>query len=113
VSTFLVQRLRHLHSWPNVGLAIAGQRSIVQRMTARDEILDVARDLATRSADRTFTVQQVVSEMFRRGSTYRESTIRTHVVSRMCTNAPNHHAVVFDDFVRLEHGCYVLASDQR
>lgn len=28
-------------------------------------------------------------------------------------NAPNHHAVVSDGFVRLEHGCYTLTSDQR
>lgn len=36
-----------------------------------------------------------------------ESTVRTHVTSRMCRNAPNHHAVVFEDLVRVARGRYL------
>lgn len=82
----------------------------IGRVTARDEILEVARALAARSADRTFTVEQVVTEMRRRCSSYQESTIRTHVVSRMCCNAPDHLAVVYHDFSRIERGTYRIAG---
>ncbi len=79
-------------------------------MTCRDEVLDAARALASRSSDGTFTVAQVVAEMRRRGSRYLESTIRTHVISRMCANAPDHHAVVYQDLVRTHWGTYRLAG---
>jgi hypothetical protein len=38
--------------------------------------------------------------------TYRPSTIRTHVVSRMCRDAPDHHAVTYDDLERVSPGLY-------
>jgi hypothetical protein len=44
--------------------------------------------------DGMFTVNGVVSELQRRGSRYAEATVRTHVTSRMCANAPDHHAAV-------------------
>lgn len=71
-------------------------------MTARDEILNVAKDLAVRSADGTFLLEEVLAEMRRRCSRYAESTIRTHVTSRMCANAPDHHAVTYDDLWQVE-----------
>jgi len=60
-------------------------------MTARDE------------------VDQVVDLLLGRKARYAESTIRTHVTSRMCANAPNHHAVTYDDLVRTDGGRYRLA----
>lgn len=77
-------------------------------MTARDEILVVARRLSAASADGTFTVQEVVEAMRRAGSGYAESTVRTHVTSRMCADAPDNHAKVYDDLVRVDHGRYGL-----
>lgn len=77
-------------------------------MTARDEILAVARRLAARSPAATFTVDAVVREMTSAGTRYAESTIRTHVVSRMCATAPDHHAKTSDDFIRVDHGVYRL-----
>lgn len=87
------------------------RRSIVYRptVTARDEILQVARLLATRSADGSFGVQEVVDEVRRQGIPYKESTIRTHVTSRMCANAPDHHPVTYSDFVRVDVGRYRFA----
>ncbi|WP_441394806.1 DUF7669 domain-containing protein [Alicyclobacillus acidiphilus] len=55
-----------------------------------------------------FTVQEVVDYMKDRQTKYPESTIRTHVTSRCCVNAPNHHATVFSDFERIDHGVYKL-----
>jgi lambda repressor-like predicted transcriptional regulator len=70
-------------------------------MTARDEILAALPSIEGTSGDDTFTPQDVVAELRRRGSTYAESTIRTHVVSRMCANTADHHARVYDDLARV------------
>jgi hypothetical protein len=78
----------------------------IRTMTARDEILAALPSIEGRSADDTFTPQDVVAELRRRGSTYAESTIRTHVVSRMCANAADHHARVYDDLKRVSDGRY-------
>lgn len=75
-------------------------------MTARSEILKALPAIAARSRDDTFTVDEVVREMRRRGSTYADSTIRTHVASRMCANAPDNHAITYDDLERVSEGRY-------
>ena len=77
-------------------------------MTARDEILAALPAIAESSGDGTFTPQDVIDELHRRRSTYAESTIRTHVVSRMCANAPDHHVRTYDDLERLPNGRYRL-----
>jgi len=75
-------------------------------MTARDEILDALPAICSRTVDGTFTPEEVIDELRRRGSTYAPSTIRTHVVSRMCANAPDHHARTYDDLERVANGRY-------
>lgn len=80
------------------------QRSHSGRMTAREEILQ-AVPAVTRS-DGTFTLESLLLELQRRGSKYAESTLRTHVVSRMCANSPDNHAVTYDDLERVETGVY-------
>lgn len=70
-------------------------------MTARDEILEALDVLGN-----TFTPDDVVRDMRPRGSSYAESTIRTHVVSRMCSNAPDNHARTYDDLERVRDGVY-------
>lgn len=72
--------------------------------SARESILE-AIPAVTRS-DGTFTLAALVKEVQRRGTSYAESTIRTHVVSRMCANVPDNHAVTFDDLVRVDRGTY-------
>lgn len=72
-------------------------------MIARAEILAVALFLDTRAVDGWWTVAEVVAEMRRRGTRYAESTIRTHVTSRMCVNAPRNHAITYNDFERVGH----------
>jgi hypothetical protein len=75
--------------------------------TCREELLAAAGDLTTRGGA-VFTLDQIVREMARRGSTYPESTVRTHVTSIMCKDAPVNHANHFDDFERVGRGQYVL-----
>ena len=78
-------------------------------MTARDEILAAATTITGGRKQATFTVEQVIDELRRAGSRYAVSTIRTHVTSRMCANAPDNHAVTYDDFLRTDVGTYRLA----
>ncbi|WP_423219873.1 DUF7669 domain-containing protein [Alicyclobacillus tolerans] len=59
-----------------------------------------------------FTVQEVVDFMKERQTMYPESTIRTHVTSRCCLNAPSHHGTVYNDFERIERGVYKLHRDE-
>ena len=55
-----------------------------------------------------FGPQDVIREMRRRGSRYKEATIRTHVVSSMCVNSPKNHDLTYDDLVRVNYGLYKL-----
>lgn len=74
-------------------------------MTCRDEILVAVAALERRGID-VFSPADVIAEMRRAGSQYAESTIRTHVVSRLCRNAPDHHAVTYPDLERVGEGLY-------
>jgi hypothetical protein len=65
-------------------------------MTARDEILDALPRLRASLGRDYFTPAEVLQELRRVGSIYSDSTIRTHVVSRMCSNAPDNHEVVYE-----------------
>ena len=72
--------------------------------TGREEILNAIP--AVVRSDGTFTVDDVVDELRRRGSVYADSTIRIHVTSRLCANAPGSHAVTYDDLDRVDRGLY-------
>ena len=77
-------------------------------MSARSETLSAIPAVA--ASDGTFTVQEVVDEMNRRGTNLLESTISTHIRSRMCRNAPDNHATTFDDVERVDRGLYRLVG---
>ncbi|MCL4199472.1 MAG: hypothetical protein KJZ69_18415 [Phycisphaerales bacterium] len=73
-------------------------------MTCRDEILATIKRLGLRE----FTPQEVIDAMRKDRTGFADSTIRTHIVSRLCANAPDNHAVTYDDLVRVDHGVYRL-----
>lgn len=81
-------------------------------MTCRDDVLAAFARLMARTSREAFSLKEVVREVRSQGSSYRESTIRTHITSRMCANAPDHHAVVYDDLERVGHGLYRLRSSR-
>jgi hypothetical protein len=78
-------------------------------MSCREEILDCAQDIVLRRGENRFTILEIIRCMEKRGTNYRESTIRTHITSRLCANAPDNHAVTYDDLERVERGIYRLA----
>jgi len=57
-------------------------------MTCRDEILKCIHQITSGQPDVEFDADEVLRCMRGKGSAYAESTIRTHIASRMCGNAP-------------------------
>ena len=78
------------------------------RITARDEILTAVKSMTKEREAKHFSIGEVLHYMKEGGTSYMESTIRTHITSRCCSNAPNHHASVFNDYERIGKGVYRL-----
>ncbi len=79
--------------------------------TCREQVLRAARAVMRQAGRETFTAAEVVGHLKAEGSSYSENTIRTHVNSRMCLDAPANHDVVYPDFRRVARGQYRLVSD--
>lgn len=79
-------------------------------MTCRDDILVCANKIVNQSGINEFSLRQILDCMNYSGTKYKESTIRTHVTSRMCANAPTHHVPKYYDFERVSFGLYKLSS---
>lgn len=73
---------------------------------ARNAVLKAFEELERDSGHDTFRLGQVWHQVRSSTSAYKESTIRTHVVSAMCVNAPVHHANHTEDLVRVDRGIY-------
>lgn len=78
------------------------------RTTARDEILAAVKSIVSEREVKQFSVCEVLKYMKEDETSYKESTIRTHITSKCCSNAPNHHASVFNDYERIGKGVYRL-----
>lgn len=74
--------------------------------TCRDAILDAFLRLERRHGRRNFQLDEIVTETLAEDPQYKESTVRTHVTSRMCADAPDNHATVFADLTRVDRGIY-------
>jgi hypothetical protein len=75
--------------------------------TAREQILAAIERITSRPGQ-TFTVSEVLDDLRAHGSELAESTIRTHVTSRMCIDSPDHHGTTYDDLERVDRGVYRL-----
>ncbi len=75
-------------------------------MTCRDEVLAAFDRLERRHGSTTFDLAEIVREVEAAGTSYEESTIRTHVSSRMCADAPDHHGTTYADLERVGRGRY-------
>lgn len=80
----------------------------MQKSTAREEILSVVKSITKEREEKHFSLSEVLEFMKSKNTRYKESTIRTHVTSRCCSNASNHHATVFNDYERIGKGLYRL-----
>lgn len=75
-------------------------------MTCRDAVLACFEALERDTGRDTFSLLEIIERMEAEGRNYRESTIRTHVTSRMCRNAPSNHQVTYRDLDRVGRGLY-------
>ncbi len=78
-------------------------------MAAHEEILEAARRISGRRPDHSFTPDEIVRAL----PHLNPSTVRTHIVSRCCTNAPKNHPHKWDYFERIDRGHYVVAPRYR
>ena len=73
-------------------------------MKIHEEILAAARRLGRARGDWRFTPMEIVRAL----PHLNERSVRTHVVSRCCANAPSHHAHRWPYFKRLGRGEYTV-----
>ena len=77
-------------------------------MTCRSEIIDCAKAIVLQKGQNEFTVLEIVNCMESHGTRYPETTIRTHVTSSMCVNAPPNNVVRYPDLERIDRALYKL-----
>jgi len=77
-------------------------------MSCRDEILNVVSQLISTKGINEFTTSEVLHYMMDNGTQFKESTIRTHITSRLCGNAPDNHGTTYNDFERIGVDKYKL-----
>ena len=73
--------------------------------TCRDAVLNAFQRLERRTGHKDFNLAEIVNEVVTLDG-YKETTVRTHVSSRMCADAPDNHAVVYADLQRVARGRY-------
>lgn len=76
---------------------------------AHEFVLEAARRLSARGTN-VFTVHEIVQEAQALGAPQRESTLRTHVMSRCCVASPANHTPTYDYFDLVGRGRYRLAN---
>ncbi len=79
------------------------------RVPVHREVLDAARRICRERGDWTFTLVEVVRAL----PFLNESTVRTHVVSRCCVNAPKNHPHRWPYFRRVGRGRYEVLPPYR
>lgn len=82
-------------------------------MTVRHEILRAFERLERRHGRFDFRLADIAIEVQSATTQYAESSIRTHVVSLMCANAPVNHGTTYRDLERVDRGIYrrLMAAD--
>lgn len=69
-------------------------------------MLDAFERLERRHGRTDFELAEVITETLSADPQFKESTVRTHVTSRMCADAPDNHGTVYDDLARVDRGLY-------
>ena len=75
-------------------------------MAIHEEVLAAARRICRERGEKNFRVSDIVHAL----PHLNQSSVRTHVVSRCCVNAPKNHPHKWDYFRRVGRGEYVILS---
>jgi hypothetical protein len=94
---------------PEAGEAVRGAAA-GREATCRAEVLAAFDRLERRHGRAVFAPVEIVQEVLAVTDRYPEHTIRTEIVSRMCAEAPVHHAVAYNDLERVDRGRYRLRT---
>lgn len=78
-------------------------------MSIHEEILAAVQRLCAARQRWTFAPVEIVRAL----PHLNERSVRTHIVSRCCINAPSHHAHRLPYFRRVRHGVYEVLKDYR
>src|SRR2546426_12597138 len=78
-------------------------------MAIHDEVLSAARRLCRERGEWTCSAEEVVRAL----APLNEHSVRAHVASRCCVNAPAHHSHRWPYFRRLARGRYEILSPFR
>ena len=78
-------------------------------MHVHQQVLETSRRLAAGRRDWSFKVAEIVEAL----PGLNQSTVRTHVVSRCCVNAPKNHLHKWDYFRRIGRGLYQVERKYR
>ena len=78
-------------------------------MPVQEEVLRAAQRICLGREDWSFTPGEIVSAL----PHLNERTVRTHVVSRCCINAPKNHPHKWDYFRRVGRGTYTITPPYR
>jgi len=78
-------------------------------MAIHEEVLMTARRICLERGEKTFRVADVVRAL----PYLKESSVRTHIVSRCCVNAPKNHPHKWPYFRRLARGEYEILPPWR
>jgi predicted RNase H-like HicB family nuclease len=78
-------------------------------MAIHEEVLRTAVRICRERGDWTFKTEEVVLRL----PHLNEASVRTHIVSRCCVNAPKNHPHKWDYFERLRRGLYSIRRPYR
>jgi predicted RNase H-like HicB family nuclease len=78
-------------------------------MAIHEEVLRTAIRLCRERGNWTFKADEVVLRL----PHLNESSVRTHIVSRCCVNAPKNHPHKWDYFKRMRRGLYAICRSYR
>jgi hypothetical protein len=105
VADFVGERGEMPPASPASGGQVRGS-GVGREATCRAEVLAAFDRLERRHGRNVLAPVEIVQEVLAVTDRYPEHTIRTEIVSRMCAEAPVHHAVAYDDLERVGRGQY-------
>jgi len=77
-------------------------------MACHEEVLEASKVIVNLKGKNEFSPEEVITYLKKQGTIYKESTIRTHIISRCCGNAPIHHGTRYHYFERIAYSLYKL-----
>jgi len=77
-----------------------------ESMACHEEILEAAKAIIKSKGINEFTPIEVIHYLNKLNNTCKESTIRTHIVSRCFKDTAEHHAKRYEYFERIDYGLY-------